>query len=136
MKISFGHNSEPCGNFWTILRHKLPIIHPELPIATRDLNYSVQSEFLNPKFLYKNSTNSLISLYEFLFWGLLIREFPISPFGGPPGVRSAPNQESSLAISLVSSTHWFWWATSAEASSGSSGAGVKDEKRSYTPVVE
>ena len=50
----FGHNSEPCGNFGTIFRHKLPIIHPDLPIRTRDLNSNVQPEFQNPKFLYKN----------------------------------------------------------------------------------
>ena len=48
----FGHNSEPCGNFWIILRPKLPIIHPDLPIPTRSPNSSVQPEFLNPKFLY------------------------------------------------------------------------------------
>ena len=30
----FGHNSEPCGHFETILRHKLPIIHPKLPKPT------------------------------------------------------------------------------------------------------
>ena len=41
-------------NFGTILRHKLPIIHPDLPIATRDLNSSVQPEFLNPNFLYRD----------------------------------------------------------------------------------
>ena len=45
-----GHNSEPCGNFWTILRHKLPIIHPDLPIPSNNLNSSVQSQFLNPIF--------------------------------------------------------------------------------------
>ena len=50
----FGHNSEPCRNFGTILRHKLPIIHPDLPIPTRSPNSSVQPEFLNPKFLYEN----------------------------------------------------------------------------------
>ena len=44
----FGHNSEPCGNFWTILRHKLPIIHPDLPIPSNNLNSNVQPEFLNP----------------------------------------------------------------------------------------
>ena len=45
----FGHNSAPCGNFWTILRHKLPIIHRDLPIPSNDLNSSVQPEFLNPE---------------------------------------------------------------------------------------
>ena len=52
----FGHNSEPCGNFWTILRHKLPIIHPDLPIPFNNLNSNVQPEFLNPVF-YKTETN-------------------------------------------------------------------------------
>ena len=70
-----GHNSEPCRNFGTILRHKLPIIHPDLPIPTRDLNSSVQSEFLKPKFLYENPKLSDIFL--------LNQEFPISPFWGP-----------------------------------------------------
>ena len=45
--VFFGHNSEPCGNFWTILRHKLPIIHPDLPIPSNNLNSNVQPEFLN-----------------------------------------------------------------------------------------
>ena len=49
-----GHNSEPCGYFRTILRHKLAIILPELPIPTRSLNASVQPEFLNPTVLYKD----------------------------------------------------------------------------------
>ena len=49
----FGHNSEPCWNFGTILRQHLPIITPDLPIPTRDLNSSVRPEFLNPKILYK-----------------------------------------------------------------------------------
>ena len=53
----FGHNSEPCGNFWTILRHKLPIIHPDLPIPSNNLNSNVQPEFLNPSFLYVESKN-------------------------------------------------------------------------------
>ena len=44
----FGHNSEPCGNFWTILRHKLPIIDPDLPIPSNNLNSNVQPVFLNP----------------------------------------------------------------------------------------
>ena len=52
----FGHNSEPCGNFGTISRHKLPIIHPELPIPTRDLNSSIQPKFLNPAFFYTKPT--------------------------------------------------------------------------------
>ena len=43
-----GHNSEPCGNFGTMLRHKLPVIHPDLPIPTRDLNSSVKLEFCAP----------------------------------------------------------------------------------------
>ena len=47
-----GHNSEPCGNFWTILRHKLPIIHPDLPIPSDNLNSDVQPEFLNPIYIY------------------------------------------------------------------------------------
>ena len=50
----FGHNSEPCRNFGTILRRKLPIITPDLPIPTRDLNSNVKSEFLNPNVVYEN----------------------------------------------------------------------------------
>ena len=42
----FGHNSEPCGNFWTILRHKLPIIHPDHPIPSNNLSSNVQPENL------------------------------------------------------------------------------------------
>ena len=60
----FSHNSEPCGYFGTILRHKLPIIHPDLPIPTRDLNSSVQPEFLNPKFLYKTEKTSRVLTAE------------------------------------------------------------------------
>ena len=56
-----GHNSEPCRNFGTILRHKLPIIHPDLPIPTRDLNSSVQPELLNTKCLDRNPDNSFIN---------------------------------------------------------------------------
>ena len=63
-----GHNSEPCGNFGTILRHKLPIIHPDLPIPTRDPNSSVQPEFLHPKFLYRNPKNPIKSCI-FLTYG-------------------------------------------------------------------
>ena len=58
----FGHNSAPCGNFWTILRHKLPIIHPDLPIPSNNLNSNVQPEFLNPNFQRKIRKNILISL--------------------------------------------------------------------------
>jgi hypothetical protein len=60
----FGHNSEPCGNFWTILRHKLPIIHPDLPIPSNNLNSSVQPEFLNPIFLYKTEKSSRVLTAE------------------------------------------------------------------------
>ena len=49
----FGHNSEPCWNFGTISRQHLPIIPPDLPIPTRDLNSSVRPKFVNPNFLYK-----------------------------------------------------------------------------------
>lgn len=49
----FAHNSELCGNVWTILRHKLPIIHPDLPIPSNSLNSNVQPEFLNPNFHIK-----------------------------------------------------------------------------------
>ena len=60
----FGHNSEPCGNFWTILRHKLPIIHPDLPIPSNNLNSSVQPEFLNPIFLHKTEKSSRVLTAE------------------------------------------------------------------------
>ena len=60
----FGHNSAPCGNFWTILRHKLPIIHPDLPIPSNNLNSSVQPEFLNPIFLYKPEKSSRVLTAE------------------------------------------------------------------------
>ena len=62
--VCFCHNSEPCRIFWTILRHKLPIITPDLPIPTRDLNSSVQPEFLNPKFLYKTEKTSRVLTAE------------------------------------------------------------------------
>ena len=58
------NNSEPCGNFRTILRHKLPIIHPDLPKPTRSPNSSVQPEFLNPKFLYKTEKTSRVLTAE------------------------------------------------------------------------
>ena len=60
----FGHNSEPCGNFGTILRQHLPIIPPDLPIPTRDLNSSVRPEFLNPKLLYKTDKSSRLLAVE------------------------------------------------------------------------
>ena len=60
----FGHNSEPCGNFGAILRHKLPIILPDLPIPTRSPNSSVQPEFLNPKCLCKTKNNSRVLTAE------------------------------------------------------------------------
>ena len=60
----FGHNSEPCGNFRTILRQHLPIIPPDLPIPTRDLNSSVRPEFLNPKFVYKTEKSSRVLTAE------------------------------------------------------------------------
>ena len=60
----FGHNSEPCGNFWTILRHKLPIIHPDLPIPSNNLNSNVQPEFLNQKCLYKTEKYSRVLMAE------------------------------------------------------------------------
>ena len=60
----FDHNSEPCGNFWTILRHKLPIIHPDLPIPSNNPNSSVQPEFLNPIFLYKPEKSSRVLTAE------------------------------------------------------------------------
>ena len=47
----FGHNSEPCGNFRTMLRQHLPIITPDLPIPTRNPNSSIKPEILNPMFL-------------------------------------------------------------------------------------
>ena len=49
----FGHNSLPRRSQITILRHKLPIITPDLPIPARRQNSSVKPEYLNPKFLYK-----------------------------------------------------------------------------------
>ena len=60
----FGHNSEPSRNFGTILRHKLPIIHPDLSIPTRSPNSSVQPEFSNPKFLYKTEKTSRVLTAE------------------------------------------------------------------------
>ena len=60
----FGHNSEPCGNFWTILRHKLPIIHPDLPIPSNNLNSNVQPEFLNPMCLHKTEQCSRVLAAE------------------------------------------------------------------------
>ena len=56
----FGHSSEPCGSFRTILRHKLPIIHPDLPIPTRSPNSSSQPEFLTPKFRCKAEKTSRV----------------------------------------------------------------------------
>ena len=35
---SFGHNSEPVRSSEIMLRHYLPIITPDLPIPTKDLN--------------------------------------------------------------------------------------------------
>ena len=58
------HNSEPCRNFWTILRHKLPIIHLDLPIPFNNLNSNVQPEFLNPKSLYKTDKTSRVLAAE------------------------------------------------------------------------
>ena len=59
-----GHNSEPCGNFATILRHKRPIITPDLPIPARRQNSSVKREFFESVFLYKILNFSfLISLF-------------------------------------------------------------------------
>ena len=66
----FGHNSEPCGNFWTILRHKLPIIHPDLPIPSNNLNSNVQPEFLNPTYIRTNHIDS--GFDNFLGWRCLI----------------------------------------------------------------
>ena len=60
----FGHNSEPCGNLWTILRHKLPIIHPDLPIPCINLNSNVQPEFLNPNIVYKTEQSSRVLTAE------------------------------------------------------------------------
>ena len=60
----YGHNSEPCRNFGTILRRKLPIITPDLPIPTRGLNSSAQPKFLNPKFLYKTEQTSRVLTAE------------------------------------------------------------------------
>ena len=57
----FGHNSEPCWNFGTILRRDLPIIPPDLPIPTRDLNSSVRPEFLNPIFYIKSKMFTTIN---------------------------------------------------------------------------
>ena len=63
----FDHNSEPCGNFWTILRHKLPIIHPDLPIPSNNLNSNVPPEFLNPTCLYKTNKYSRVLAAERMF---------------------------------------------------------------------
>ena len=60
----FGHDSEPCGNFWTILRHKLPIIHPDLPKPSNNLNSNVQPEFLNPDCLYTTEKSSRVLAAE------------------------------------------------------------------------
>ena len=60
----FDHNSEPCRNFGTILRHKLPIITPDLPIPTRSPKFSVQPEFLNLKFLCKTENTSRVLTAE------------------------------------------------------------------------
>ena len=68
--VVVGHNSEPCGNFGTILRHKLPVIHPDLPRSTTDLNSSAQSQFLNPTFLHKTD-----NIWRVLwgFWKVMLR---------------------------------------------------------------
>ena len=60
----FSHNSEPCGNFWTILRHKLPIIHPDLPITSNNLNSKVQPELLNPNLFYNTEKSSRVLTAE------------------------------------------------------------------------
>ena len=88
----FGHNSKLCGNFRTTLRHKLPIIHPDFPIPTRDLNSSVQPEFLNPKFLYRNPKNPIKS-----YICLLNGEFPISPFWGATRGAKCPMYSARLS---------------------------------------
>ena len=59
-----GHTSEPCGNFWTILRHKLPIIHPNLPIPSNNLNSNVQPEFVNRISSYKTEKSSRVLAAE------------------------------------------------------------------------
>ena len=47
-----------------MLRHKLPIITPDLPIPARSPNLIVQPEFLNPKFLYKTEKTSRVLTAE------------------------------------------------------------------------
>ena len=75
-----GHNSESCGNFRTVLRHKLPIIHPDLSIPTSDLSSSVKPEFLNPKSLSKNPKHSVIIIL-----------IPLKgPIRGPPFLGTFP----------------------------------------------
>ena len=70
----FGHNSLPRRSYKTILRHKLPIITPELPIPTRNLNSSVRPKFLNPIFYIKPETITSINgrAYGQKPWGELV----------------------------------------------------------------
>ena len=56
----FGHNSLPRRKQITILRHKLPIITPDLPIPTRRQNSSVKPELLKPNLLYKSLKISFV----------------------------------------------------------------------------
>lgn len=78
----FGCNSEPCGSFETILTHKLPIIHQDLPVPTRDLNSSLQPEFLNPKSIYK-SEKALITPFMNSFFRPITSGISYSPFLPP-----------------------------------------------------
>ena len=61
-KSLFGHGSSPIRNQETVLRHNLPIINPDLPIPSRDLNSSIQPELLNPKFLHKSPKKYVLDI--------------------------------------------------------------------------
>ena len=96
-----GHDSEPCGNFGTISRHKLPIIHPDLPIPTRSPHFISHPEFLNPKSLYQNPKN-LVNSYCFLvFLDFAMLSYAFSAWWPWQACSLSPWQASSLDSVLL-----------------------------------
>ena len=102
----FGHHSKPCGNFGTRLRHKLPIIHPDLPVATRDLNSSVQPELLNPKFLSYRVGITFVIAYPTRPDRLLTRNPPVYLRGT---LRQCMLKDWTSNRTLLTRTAWRKW---------------------------